>query len=94
MLTAAQSATIARRSVKALSGIPVNKINDNHSLDRCTISDELSVRLVKRLAIESQEFGAKRFNHTIAIEDLDGIDSSSTVGEFAQAIKDNAQSAN
>jgi len=94
MLTAAQSLTIARRSVKTLSGIPVNKIKDSDSLDRCTISDELSVRLVKRLAIESQEFGVKKFNHTLAIEALDGIDSSSTVGEFAQAIKDNAQSAN
>jgi hypothetical protein len=90
MLTQAQSVTIARRSIKALSGIPVKDIRDSHTLDRLTISDDLRVRLVKRLAIESEEFGVKKFNHTLAIEDLDAIDSSSTVGEFAQAIKDNA----
>ena len=90
MLTQAQSVTIARRSIKTLSGIPVTEIRDNHTLDRLTISDELRVRLLKRLAIESNEFGVKKFDHTLAIEDLDDIDSSSTVGDFAQAIKDNA----
>lgn len=91
MLTFAQSITIARRSVKTVSGIPVSEIDDNDTLDKCTISEEVRVRLVKRLAIESEEFGVKKHKHTLAVGDLDGIDSSSTVGEFAQAIKDNAK---
>src|SRR5215213_8666124 len=90
MLTQAQSITIARRSIKALSGILVKDILDSHTLDRLTISDDLRVRLVKRLAIESHEFGVRKFDHTLAIEDLDDIGSSSTVGELAQAIKDKA----
>lgn len=91
MLTFAQAITIARRSVKTVSGIPVSQINTEDTLDKCTISEEVRVRLVKRLACESHEFGVKKFNHTLAIEDLDGIDSSSTVGDFAKAIEDNAK---
>lgn len=91
MLTFAQSIRIARRSIKAVSNIPVSEIDDKDTLDKCTISDDLRVRLVKRLACESEEFGVKKFKHTLAIEDLDGIDSSSTVGDFASAIEDNAK---
>ena len=91
MLTFAQSITIARRSIKTVSNLPVSEIDDNDTLDKCTISDDLGVRLVKRLACESKEFGVKKHNHTLAIEDLDGIDSSSTVGEFAEAIEANAK---
>ena len=91
MLTFAQSIRIARRSIKVLSNIPVSEIDDNDTLDKCTISDELRVRLVKRLACESKEFGVRKFNHTLAIEDLDEIDNSSTVGDFASAIEANAK---
>jgi hypothetical protein len=91
MLTFAQSITIARRSVKAVSGIPVSEIDDNDTLDKCTISEEERVRLVKRLACESKEFGVKKHEHALAIEDLDDIGSSSTVGDFATAIEDNAK---
>ena len=91
MLTFAQALTIARRSIKTVSNIPVAEINVEDTLDKCTISDEPRVRLVKRLACESKEFGVKRYNHTLAIEDLDAIDSSSTVGDFAKAIEDNAK---
>jgi hypothetical protein len=92
MLTFAQAITIARRSVKALSGISVSEINLDDTLDKCTVSEEPRVRLVKRLACESNEFGVEKYKHTLAFETLDDIDSSSTVGEFAKAIEDNAQS--
>jgi len=91
MLTFAQSITIARRSIKVLSNIPVSEIDVEDTLDKCTISEEPRVRLLKRLACESKEFGVKKHKHTLAIEALDEIDSASSVGDFAKAIEDNAK---
>lgn len=90
MLTFAQSLTIARRCIKAVSNIPVSEIDVEDTLDKCTISDDVRLRLVKRLACESKEFGVQKFNHTLAFADLDSIDSSSTVGDFASAIEEKA----
>jgi hypothetical protein len=90
MLTFAQSITIARRSIKTVSGIPVTQIGSNDTLDRCTISDDLRLRLVKRLACVSQEFGVPMHNHTLEIEALNEIVMSSTVNQFASAIEANA----
>ena len=90
MLTFAQSITIARRSIKTVSGIPVTEIGSNQTLDQCAISDDLRLRLMKRLACVSEEFGVPRHNHTLEIEDLDDIGTASTVNEFASAIESNA----
>ena len=91
MLTFAQSITIARRSIKAVSGIPVSEIGSNDTLDKCTISDDLRLKLMKRLACMSKEFGVPKLNHKLEIEALDEIVTSSTVNDFASAIEANAE---
>ena len=91
MLTFAQSITIARRSIKAVSGINIGDIDQNDTLERAGIADPDGLRLVKRLACLSQEFGVPKFNHELAFAALDEIQNDSIVRDFANAIQENAE---
>jgi hypothetical protein len=90
-LTFAESASIARRSIKAVSGTNVEDIMLNDTIDRSGIPDSDGLRLAKRLACQSKEFGAPKFGHRLAFEDLASIENDSTVRDYADEIQANAE---
>ena len=90
MLTFAQAITIARRSIKTVSGTNVGDIDQNDIFDMVGVPDDTGLRLVKRLACESMEFGAPKYMHSLDITSLATITTGSTVGDFADRIKEKA----
>ena len=66
-------------------------IDQNDSLSRAGVPDPEGVRLVKRLACLSQEFGVPKYDHKLDFNALSAIDSSSKVGDFADKIQAKAQ---
>lgn len=86
-----ESASIARRSIKAVSGTNVQDILLNDTIDRAGIPDADGLRLAKRLACESREFGAPKFGHRLAFEALESIENDSTVRAFMEEIQANAE---
>lgn len=91
MLTFAQSLTIVRRSIKAIAGTNVGDIDQNDSLSRAGVPDPEGVRLVKRLVCLSNEFGVPKYDHELDFNTLSAIDSSSTVGDFADIVQAKAK---
>lgn len=91
MLSVAQTMTIARRSIKTVTGINVANIDQNDTLEKDGVVDSLGLRLIKRLACESGEFGVPAFDHELSIEDLGAISTGSTVKDFALKIKEKAK---
>ena len=92
MLTFAQSLTIVRRSIKAVAGTNVTDIDPEDTLEKAGIPDaDVGLRMVKRLACLSGEFGVPKFDHELDFNALSAIGISSTVGDFADTIQANAK---
>lgn len=89
MLSFAQALTITRRCIRAVSG--AKNIKQEDSLDRAGITDDDRLDLLKRNICGSHSIGVPSKGHTLAIEELDDIDSDTLVGDLAQIISDKAE---
>lgn len=89
MLSFAQAMTISRDCIRSVSGAKV--INQGDVLDALGITDDERIELVKDAVVEDDSIGVPSTGHTIQMEDLGKTKTSSTAGDLAQAIFDNAK---
>jgi len=88
MLTFAQSITISRRCIKAVTN--ANDIVQEDILDSLGVTEGDMLELLKRAICVSESIGVPSKGHTLDIEKLGGIDSGSTVRQLSLTIRDEA----